>query len=175
MNTTASENPWLKMALNNAWANATLYGALTRLEAGEFTAKRPGFFSSLSRTMNHIYEVDLFYIDALKQGGLGRTVYQREDVTSAGELGALQADSDMQFAMYCRDLTPERLNASVPTERKDTTANENVAALILHLVQHQVHHRGQAHVQLSDAGIAPPQLDDFYLEFGRAPSAAAYW
>ena len=175
MNTTVSENPWLKMALNNAWANATLYGALNQLEAGEFTAERPGFFSSLSRTMNHIYEVDLFYIDALKQGGLGRTVYDREDVIDPAELGTLQAKSDMQFAMYCKELTSDRLESSVATERKDITANENVAALILHLVQHQVHHRGQAHVQLPDAGIAPPQLDDFYLEFGRVPSAAVYW
>ena len=28
---------------------------------------------------------------------------------------------------------------------------------------------------LSHAGIDPPQLDDFYLEHGRVPSAAAYW
>ena len=45
----------------------------------------------------------------------------------------------------------------------------------MHLFQHQVHHRGQAHVQLQNAGIPPPQLDDFFLEDGRAPSALAYW
>ena len=48
-------------------------------------------------------------------------------------------------------------------------------ALLLHLVQHQIHHRGQSHVQLQHAGIDPPQLDDFYLEYGRVPSAQAYW
>ena len=163
------------MALNNAWANATLFGALTQLEAGEFTAKRPAFLSSLCRTMNHIYEVDLFYIDALRQCGPDRSVYDREDVTDAVELGALQAASDMQFAMYCSVLTPEDLESTVATERKETFAHESVASLILHLVQHQIHHRGQAHVQPSDAGITPPQLDDLYLEFGRVPSAAAYW
>jgi hypothetical protein len=35
-----------------------------------------------------------------------------------------------------------------------------------------VHHRGQAHVQLQHAGIDPPQLDDFFLEYGRVPTAA---
>ncbi|NND18140.1 MAG: nuclease, partial [Silicimonas sp.] len=39
----AADNPWLKMALNNAWANATLYGALTELPDQAFTARRPGF------------------------------------------------------------------------------------------------------------------------------------
>lgn len=169
------ENPWLKMALNNAWANATLYGALTALPEGAFTAPRPGFFGSLARTMNHIYEVDLYYLDALAEGGKGRSVYQRDDVEDAVAMGAMQAETDLQFATLCSQITPERLAASVVTERKDGPVSENVAALILHLVQHQVHHRGQAHVQLSDAGLAPPQLDDFYLEYGRVPSAAAYW
>jgi uncharacterized damage-inducible protein DinB len=172
---TAAENPWLKMALNNAWANATLYGALCSLPGAEFGAKRPGFFPSLARTMNHIYEVDLFYLDALEGGGLGREAYERKDVISARELASLQAKADMRFASFCRDMTAERLSASCMTERTSGPVEENVAAVILHLVQHQIHHRGQAHVQLSDAGVAPPQLDDFYLEYGRVPSAAAYW
>ncbi|MEO0830782.1 MAG: DinB family protein, partial [Pseudomonadota bacterium] len=41
--------------------------------------------------------------------------------------------------------------------------------------QHQIHHRGQAHVQLSDVGLAPPQLDEFFLEFDRAPIAQEYF
>ena len=52
---------------------------------------------------------------------------------------------------------------------------EEVGALILHLVQHQIHHRGQAHTMVLEAGIDPPQLDDFHLQFGRVPSARAYW
>lgn len=169
------ENPWLKMALNNAWANATLYGALKALPPGAFIAPRPGFFGSLARTMNHIYEVDLYYLDALTEGGKGRSVYLRDDLEDAASLAGFQANVDMQFATFCQQITSERLAGSVVTERQEGPVTENVAALILHLVQHQVHHRGQAHVQLSDAGVAPPQLDDFYLEFGRVPSAAAYW
>ena len=55
-----------KMAQNNAWANATLYRAAQDLpqEAGQASA--PGFFPTLCRTLNHIYEVDLYYIDALE-------------------------------------------------------------------------------------------------------------
>ena len=52
---------------------------------------------------------------------------------------------------------------------------ERIGAILPHLFQHQVHHRGQAHTQVGDAGIAPPQLDDFFLEFGRAPIAQEYF
>lgn len=173
--TDPATNPWLAMALNNAWANATLYTTVSKLTEEAFVADRPGFFPSLCRTLNHIYEVDLYYVDALEAGGLGRSVYQRDDIETAGDLARAQSDVDMRFATFCREITPKRLAEQRVTERTAGATHETVAALILHLVQHQVHHRGQAHVQLSDVGIEPPQLDDFYLEFGRVPSAQAYW
>ena len=39
---------------------------------------------------------------------------------------------------------------------------ERLDRLLLHLFQHQVHHRGQAHAMLSGTAIAPPQLDEFF-------------
>ena len=170
-----AQNPWLAMALNNAWANATLYASMSGIKPEAFTAKQPGFFPSLCRTLNHIYEVDLYYLDALEKGGLGRTVFQRDDIEDPGALAHAQSEADMRFASFCRKITSEVLASARATERQDGIFKESVAALVLHLIQHQVHHRGQAHVQLSAAGIAPPQLDEFYLEFGRAPSARHYW
>ncbi len=171
----ANETPWLAMALNNAWANATLYSAIQTLPKGAFVAPRPGFFASISATMNHIYEVDLYYLDALEAGGVGRDVFDREAINDPEQLAQLQMGADMRFASFCNSITDETLADLRATVRGDLSVEENVAALILHLVQHQVHHRGQAHVQLSDTGITPPQLDDFYLEFGRVPTAEAYW
>jgi uncharacterized damage-inducible protein DinB len=75
------------VASNNAWANRTFYDALRDLTAEDFVAERPGFFPSLSATLNHIYEVDLYYIDALMEGGLGRSVYDREDIQDPRSLG----------------------------------------------------------------------------------------
>jgi len=172
---TLTDTPYLAMALNNAWANATFYQALAGLSDAEFTAPRPGFFDSLARTMNHIYEVDLYYVDALTQGGKGRSVYVRSDIMAAKSLAQAQRGVDLALAQFCKDAAPDLLCAPRQTERKDETVTERVDALLLHLFQHQVHHRGQAHVQLHAAGIAPPQLDDFYLDYGRVPSAAAYW
>ena len=68
----------------------------------------------------------------------------------------------------------EKLAEPRLTERRGGRVEERVDMLLLHLFQHQIHHRGQAHVQIQDAGIAPPQLDEFYLEFDRAPTAEAY-
>lgn len=168
--------PYRTMALNNAWANATFYAALSTLSDAVFVAERPGFFPSLAATMNHIHDVDLYYVDALEEGGAGRSVFERAPVTSARDLGALQAAVDLRFARFCASIGPDDLTRPVATERRDDPqATEQIGALILHLVQHQIHHRGQAHVQLQVAGVSPPQLDDFYLDYGRVPSAQAYF
>lgn len=168
-------NPYLTMALNNAWANATLYKAIAAMSEVEFAAPRPGFFPSLCKTMNHIYEVDLYYIDALEAGGLGRSVYDRKDIADVAGLATAQAAADLRFARFCGALEPSSLSRLCKTERANGVVEERTDALVLHLVQHQIHHRGQAHTMVADAGIAPPQLDDFHLGFGRVPSAQAYF
>ncbi len=166
-------DPYLRMALNNAWANETLINAAGALNPVAFLASRPGFYPSLAATLNHLYEVDLYYIDALEAGGLGRSVYDREMTTDAGTLATLQAEADARLIALCKTLTLPKLAEMRVTVRPEGVVEERVDALLLHLFQHQVHHRGQAHVQLQDAGVAPPQLDDFHLDHGRVPRATA--
>ena len=42
----------------------------------------------------------------------------------------------------------------VQVERRDR--------LLLHLFQHDTHHRGQAHAMLAGTRVKPPQLDEFF-------------
>ena len=168
-------SPYLRMALNNAWANATFYAAVTALPDGAFAAPSPGFFDSLKETLNHIHQVDLFYIDALEIGGAGRSVFFEDELDDPRQLSAAQAEADMRLARFCKTLTPAILQETRVTERRDSAPFERVDALLMHLFQHQLHHRGQAHVQLKALGVAPPQLDEFHLDFERAPTAQAYF
>ena len=169
------ESPFLAMALNNAWANATLFGACAGLSEADFAAKRPGYFPSLRQTLNHNHEVDLFYIDALEGRSRGSVPYEREIMSVPTELASAQAATDLRLAKFCSGLSAETLAEPRKIERPGGVCEERVDAILLHLFQHQIHHRGQAHVQLQDAGIDPPQLDEFFLEFERAPTAAAYF
>jgi uncharacterized damage-inducible protein DinB len=166
--------PYVGFASNNAWANRTLYAAFARLPGGGFTAARPGFFPSLAATMNHILVVDLYYIDALTGGGFGRAVFDRPRVDDPDTLGAAQAEADTRLLRLCLELYAADLDRVVTTDRRDGPVTERVGDLLPHLFQHQIHHRGQAHVQLSHAGVAPPQLDEFFLTYDRAPTAEEY-
>jgi uncharacterized damage-inducible protein DinB len=44
---------------------------------------------------------------------------------------------------------------------------DRVGDILMHLFQHQLHHRGQAHAMLSGTRVAPPQLDEYFLSADR--------
>ncbi|MXY33171.1 MAG: nuclease [Boseongicola sp. SB0664_bin_43] len=162
-------SPYFEFAVNNRYANRTLYEAIAGMDQATFTARRPGFFPSLSRTLNHIRKVDAFYLGALKGTDIGRAVYALPDIENVIALAEEQSTMDMDLMKFCEgDIDLDRC---MTVKRPGVQTRERIGALLPHLFQHQIHHRGQAHVQVGEAGIAPPQLDDFFLEWERAPIA----
>ena len=162
------------MARNNAYANARLLGAVAELDADAFAAQRTSFFPSLRATLNHSHAVDQYYIDALEEGGRGRAAFtQAPDFANPAALRDAQAVSDRRLIAFCDGLDGPDLDRRVPTDRGPETVPERVDALLAHLFQHQIHHRGQAHAMLAETSVPPPQLDEFFLDFDRHPTAAA--
>lgn len=165
--------PYRAFAHNNAWANHRLLTACAGLSQSEFEAARTGFFPSVQRTLNHIYVIDLFYIDALQGGSLGPRAWANEvPYPALSELKAAQAAMDKRLLAICDALTPELLDGFVRINRDTHVQIERRDRLLMHLFQHQIHHRGQAHAMLSETNVAPPQLDEFFAE-GEAPLRAA--
>ncbi len=162
------------MARNNAWANDQLLAACERLDAAAFAAPRVGFFPSLRRTLNHVYAVDVYYLDALEETGRGLAVFAPDpDFADPAALRAAQAESDRRLTAFCDRLTAADLARRVEIVREASRPRERIAAVLAHLFQHQIHHRGQAHAMLAGTDVPPPQLDEFFLDHDRAASVAA--
>ena len=151
------------MARNNAWSNARLLDACVRLSDEEFTAERVSFFPSLQQTLNHILLVDRNYLADLV--GTGRAALQEyEPLLRAADLAVAQTVKDHQLVAFCDTVTEADLDRIIPIDRSEGVAyRETVSAVLTHLFVHQIHHRGQAHAMLSGTGVAPPQLDEFFL------------
>ncbi len=153
------------MAYNNAWANHRLLSACQDLDPGAFGAPRTGFFPSLAATLNHNLVVDWFYVDGLEGGWLGPAAWRDEAPFShAAPLAEAQAAVDRRLIAVCEALTDGSLETPVRLNRGDRVQTERRDRLLLHLFQHQIHHRGQAHGMLSGAMASPPQLDEFFIE-----------
>lgn len=165
--------PYRAMAYNNGWANHRLLTACERLSQAEFTAPRTGFFPSLRATLNHILIIDRFYVDAMEGGTLGPAAWaDREPCETATMLRAAQGVMDRRLIAITEQLGDADLDRIVNVHRGDHIQRERMDRLLLHLFQHQTHHRGQAHAMLSATSIPPPQLDEFF-SVGEAPLRAA--
>ncbi len=150
-------------AYNNAWANHRLLTACAKLDQADFVAERTGFFPSLQKTLNHIYVIDLFYVDALEGGTLGPSAWADPvPCATVAELQRAQEAVDRRLIAFCNALTVERLGGILHVHRADRVQSERCDRLLMHIFQHQTHHRGQAHAMLSSTDIKPPQLDEFF-------------
>lgn len=159
------------MARNNRWSNHVLLRACANLDSASFTATRTSFFPSIAATLSHNHFVDLYYIDALEEGGRGERVYDDEIVFAhASELQPLQQAADERLIAFCDGLADADAERTVITDRgRKGQFPERIDDLLAHLFQHQIHHRGQAHAMLAGTDVKPPQLDEFFLTFERDP------
>lgn len=161
-----SDALWLSLraqAHNNAWANHRLGLACEKLAPSELTAPKQNFFPTLIETLNHILIVDWYYVSALEGSCLPPSEAFASDIPcpDLADLHREQRAIDRRFiALFERAPAP---NSDVVLIRKDGPVTEQFHRVALHLIQHQIHHRGQAHAMLSGCGITPAQLDEFYL------------
>ena len=152
------------MACNNAWANHRLLNACAKLSDAAFQAERVSFFPSIMQTPNHNLTVDWFYVDALEGGTLGPKAFADEmPCRTMATLLPAQAAIDRRLVAFCDGLTDAGLARETRIHRSDRIQTDRTDRLLLHLFEHQIHHRGQAHAMLAGTDVKPPQLDEFFM------------
>ncbi|MDB5981010.1 MAG: damage-inducible protein DinB [Pseudomonas sp.] len=159
-------NYFLAQALNNQWANRRLFEACSRLSDAEFVAQRTSFFPSIQSTLCHILDVDLYYLAALEEDRDGQMQVFPKQATFA-QIAENQASIDQRLVTFCESLGEQDLSRSVDLVRTEGVVLERIDRLLLHLFEHQIHHRGQVHSMLSATQVKPPQLDEFFLDCDR--------
>ena len=148
----------------NHLMNQRLAHACATLSEADFHAPRVSFFPSLAATLNHLLEVDLFYVAVLEGDASARTVFDDfQPATNAADWNARQRAVDQRLLAFCERLDAAGCNAAVAIPRANQVQRDRVAPLLAHLFMHQTHHRGQVHAMLSSSTVAPPQLDEFMM------------
>jgi len=153
----------------NAWANIRIYNALRHLGDDERKADRKAFFGSIHNTMNHVLLADLIYRKRLEKKP---TVHTRLDEVLHEDFGALEAahrTNDIWYVAFCAGMSQEELDAQL-TFTAVGMDREEIFSLpmklcLTNLFQHQIHHRGQVHQMIAEAGHYPPPVD--VVKFGR--------
>lgn len=151
-------------AINNAWANHRLLRACAELAPDELAAERTSFFPSIIATLNHNLTVDWLYVSALEGSCVGPAAFEPEiPFPVMADLDREQRAVDRRLIEVASGLDAAALAATVHILRDDWTQEERADRVLLHLFQHQIHHRGQVHAMLAGTAVEPPQLDEFFL------------
>lgn len=158
------------LARYNAWMNAKLYDAAATLSSHELALDRGAFFSSILGTLNHLVVADTIWLKRFAMHPLQLPSQHHDldpvrqlpsptglDAVLFTDLAALRQRRtllDEAISKWMAVLTAEDLAANLDYANTKGVANcKNVAALILHLFNHQTHHRGQTTTLLAQAGV----------------------
>jgi uncharacterized damage-inducible protein DinB len=154
------------MADYNRWMNERLYAAAATLDDAALYADRGAFFGSLFGTLNHLVVADTLWLKRFAThpvGAMGLAPLQHEPMPTRlaqpmgdtlAELATRRVWLDGLIADWVALLTDDDLDARLAYRNsKDVPATRNVFALLMHVFNHQTHHRGQATTLLSQSGV----------------------
>lgn len=154
------------LAIYNQWQNQSLFQACESLSATQLLEDRGAFFGSITGTLNHILVGDLFWLKRFSQHPSGcvqpEVLAQFKQPNSLdhllyehfAELKDARLWLDSIIIDFCHRLTEQDLSSELHYRNSaGQDFHKNFAHLILHLFNHQTHHRGQVTVLLSQLGI----------------------
>ena len=151
------------MAVYNAAMNRRTYEAADRLTDAERRADQGAFWGSLHGTLCHLLWADQQWMSRFA-GWDKPTRGQKDSATLIEDFAALRtarATADARFGTWARTVEAEWLAGDLVWFSGEAQAERrgNRAFLLMHLFNHQTHHRGQAHALLTRLGQDPGVTD----------------
>ena len=156
------------MARYNAWQNRQLTETLKGVSDSELRADRGGFFGSIMGTLNHLLWGDTIWMSRFVSsvdkpaGGIPESV----DFTPT--FAVWSADRfrlDGAILMWADTLGSIDLKGQVSwfSGALGRDVLKPLELCVVHMFNHQTHHRGQLHAMMTSAGLQAPVSDLFVM------------
>jgi len=154
------------MAAYNQWANGLLYDAAAELAEEEYTRDVCAFFKSMMGTLNHLVVTDRIWIKRFCGTGEAPSALDTILHEDFATLRAARQAEDQRIIDWVESQSDEVFKGTftyTPVTNPQPVT-QRLAPALVHLFNHQTHHRGQAHMILSVLGKNPPSMDLIYFQ-----------
>ncbi len=155
------------MAHYNEWQNTGLRKMVVEMPEAELTTDRGAFFGSILGTLNHLLWGDQIWMSRF--AGLaapGLSMRQSPTLTpNVHEWSRQRFLTDGAIREWADHLTEVDLVGSLTwySGAAGAEVTRPLGPLIVHMFNHQTHHRGQVHAMLTAAGQVPGDTDLFLM------------
>jgi len=148
------------LARYNRIANERLYEKCAELSDAEYRAQRRGSFGSIHALLNHILLGDRIWMSRFTGEGQNTPWLATILYDDFAELRSIRSREDADIEDFFGNADDHFLEKTLSyTNSKGTHYTDPMLNAVLHMFNHQTHHRGQVHVMLSQTEIQPPSLD----------------
>jgi uncharacterized damage-inducible protein DinB len=148
------------LARYNRIANERLYAVCAQLGETEYRRRREGSFGSIHGLLNHILLGDRIWMSRFQGGGSTTPPLHSVLFETFAELRSARIEEDRSIQVFFETIDPMFLKTPLRYKNSQGDDYTDLAEVaVLHLFNHQTHHRGQVHVMISQTGIKPPSLD----------------
>lgn len=164
-----------QLADYNHWANRRIYAAALELPEDQYRRATGVFFGSLHGTLNHLLLTDRVWLKRLTGEGDHPKRLDAVLFEDRHELARARMAEDARLIRVIGGYGEADLAATVTYHNMSGAPyQQRLADILLHLFNHQTHHRGHAHACCSIlTGAEPPSLDLVLFQRGApAPELA---
>jgi uncharacterized damage-inducible protein DinB len=160
-----------QFAAYNHWANRRLYAAALAMPDEQYRRPTGVFFGSLHGTLNHLLLTDRIWLKRLTGEGEHPERLDAILFDDRNALARARMAEDARLIDVVGRYTEEDLRGLVAYQTMSGAPyHQELGQILLHLFNHQTHHRGHAHACCSIVtGEEPPSLD--LLQFQRGAPA----
>jgi uncharacterized damage-inducible protein DinB len=152
------------MAHYNGWQNASVYAACEQLSDDQRKENRGAFFGSIHATLNHILWADQIWLSRFGAAEPPPKLSIAKGLALFEDWDALKAERhrfDSVIQAWADRMEPETCDGeltwfSAAAGREMTRAK---SLILVHIFNHQTHHRGQVNALLTGFGIDPGVTD----------------
>jgi uncharacterized damage-inducible protein DinB len=164
-----------QLAAYNHWANKRLYAAALDMPEPQYRQRTGVFFGSLHGTLNHLLLTDRVWLKRLTGEGEHPPRLDAILFEDRNELARARMAEDARIQRVIGGYGVADLDTALSYQTMSGAPQHQVLNdILMHLFNHQTHHRGHAHACCSIAtGTEPPSLDLLLFQRGTpAPELA---